>query len=516
MLNITRKYPFTLFLLTAAITGCLYFFTASTRLTWANYANDSGDFLAAILTSGIPHPTGYPTYMFLAGLFQKLPFGSPYFRAILISLIPAALSAGLMAVLFQKFFTKPQNKFAAIFALFTGLVWGLSSFLWTQATIVEVHGLQSLFILLATWWVIELIETSPPPASWKLALLALFFGFGLGNHITLILFLPAIFIASYAAFRKGTSAGKLALQVVFLLLGALVYVTIPIRASQIPPINWGNASNWEGFWWLISGQAYQNLLLDISFLKILARISAFAALLRQQFGVIGIILAIVGIVQFTFHSKFTKPLFIYIFMVFAIFSILYGTDDSITYLLSSFAVFTLWIGLSFSIIQSWTWRKFPVGLAVLALAAVMFIISIPKTFRNVDVSSKTAPADFAETLLPQLPANAILATAADLDSFPLGYYHFGLGWRDDLTIFTLPLTQFRWYQETLTHTYPAIKFPAPIELFRNGNQNWGEQVSRLNPDRSYCTSQIIHAESSRINISCTSGESFGFLIDFNK
>ena len=516
MQNFTRKYPFTLFFITAAITGYLYLFTASTRLTWASYANDSGDFLAAILTSGIPHPTGYPTYMLLSGLYQKLSFGTPYFRAILLSLLPVALSAGLMAILFQKFFTKPQNKFAALFSLFTGLVWGFSPFLWKQATIVEVHGLQSLFILLATWWVLELSEVPPSSSFWKLAILALFFGFGLGNHITLVLFLPAIIIASYAAFRKGTSAGRLCLQIIFLLLGALVYVIIPIRASQIPPINWGNASNWEGFWWLISGQAYQNLLLDISFLKILSRISALAALLRQQFGVVGIILAIVGIVQFTFQSKLTRALFIYIFIVFAIFSILYGTDDSITYLLSSFAVFSIWIGLSFPIIQSWTWRKFPIGLAVLSFAAILFLISIPKTFRNVDVSSKTAPADFAETLLPQLPANAILATAADPDSFPLWYYHFGLGWREDLTIFTLPLTQFRWYQETLIHTYPAIKFPSPINEFKNGNQTWGEQVARLNPDHPYCKSQIIRGESSQIKISCSGGESYNFLIELNK
>ena len=56
----------------------------------------AGDFLAAILTRGIPHPTGYPTYTLLGILFQYLPFSTPVFRGVLESLIPAALAAGLL------------------------------------------------------------------------------------------------------------------------------------------------------------------------------------------------------------------------------------------------------------------------------------------------------------------------------------------------------------------------------------------------------------------------------------
>jgi len=516
MQNFTRKNPFILFIITIAITGCLYCFSASTRLTWANYANDSGDFLAAILTKGIPHPTGYPTYMLLGSLFQYLPIGTVYFRAILLSLVPVSISAGLMAVMFQKFFTSPQNKYTSFFAIFTGLAWGFSPFLWSQATIVEVHGLQSLFIVLALWWILNLLESPSTYNPKQRYLLAILFGVGLGNHVTLVLFLPAVIFASFAAHRKGASSKNLYFQILFLFLGTLVYAILPIRASQIPPINWGNASTWEGFWWLISGQAYQNLLLDISFLKILSRISAFAALLRQQFGIIGIILAVIGIVQYPFQSRFSRVLMTYIFLAYAGFSMIYGTDDSLAYLLSSFAVFSIWIGLSCSLIISWSWKNLPLGKAALILAGIIFLISIPKNFRTVDARAKTAPADFAETLLPQLPANAILATSADPDSFPLWYYHFGLGWRDDLTIFTLPLTQFRWYQQTLIHNYPNIKFPPPIESFRNGNQNWGESVYKLNPNLPYCMSKIQKGDSSKIDITCSGGESFQFVVDQNQ
>ena len=45
------------------------------------------------------------------------------------------------------------------------------------------------------------------------------------------------------------------------LLGALFYVRIPLAAANgPPPINWGYADQWEGFWWLVSGAAYRGYL----------------------------------------------------------------------------------------------------------------------------------------------------------------------------------------------------------------------------------------------------------------
>jgi hypothetical protein len=63
----------------------LYGFTASSRLTWSNHGVDGDDFVAAILTGGIPHPTGYPTYLILGRLFQWISFGDAYFRVVTLS-----------------------------------------------------------------------------------------------------------------------------------------------------------------------------------------------------------------------------------------------------------------------------------------------------------------------------------------------------------------------------------------------------------------------------------------------
>ena len=78
--------------------AALYLFMLPARLTWSNFGGDSGDFLAAVRTGGIPHPSGYPTYVLLARVFQSLPLSTPYWRGALFSALSAALAAGLLCL----------------------------------------------------------------------------------------------------------------------------------------------------------------------------------------------------------------------------------------------------------------------------------------------------------------------------------------------------------------------------------------------------------------------------------
>ena len=71
----------------------LYFFMLPSDYTAANNGADGGDLLSAILTGGIPHPTGYPTYLMFGKLFQLIPFGTPYYKGALLSLVFSSLTA---------------------------------------------------------------------------------------------------------------------------------------------------------------------------------------------------------------------------------------------------------------------------------------------------------------------------------------------------------------------------------------------------------------------------------------
>lgn len=493
------------------LTGCLFLFSASTRLTWANFGNDGGDFLAAILTAGIPHPTGYPSYMLLGILFQQIPIGDPYFRTVLLSLIPAALSAGLIASGVRRYLDDHEGLLARIAGLAAALGFGLSPFVWSQAVIVEVHGLQTLFVVISIWWAAELIHFEMERTIlWKFALLAFVYGVGIGNHITLILISPGILLGMVAAYKNGFPKKGIILQGLFLAAGLLVYLYLPIRAAHYPPINWGNPSSPEGFIWLVSGKPYQELLFNLTGVQVVNRLLSWANIIKDQFGIIGIVLAVIGAVQFKFKKNLLNIFLIYVFFISSIFAIVYSTDDSINYLLPAFLVAAIWIALGLTVIYFWKFRKFALG-QFITIGVMLFIIGrIPFIFSEVDPRDQTQPADYAEKFLSEMPENAMVYTSADLDTFPLWYYHFGLKWREDVRIIVLPLTQFRWYQETLLNIYPDLTFPEVIKVESNNSQRWGTEVEKLNVGRPFCKTTIQKGESPEIIALCSNGVNIVF------
>ena len=239
--------------------GILYFSIASTRLTNANFGSDGGDFLAAILTRGIPHPTGYPTYVLLGILYQFIPISTPVFRGVLESLIPAALGAGLLTG-WVGYVTGSKSIPNLIAAAASGIAWGVAPILFSQAVIVEVHGLQSLFVVIVLWWITMNLDTEAESSKkWSLAL-AFLVGLGFGNHLTIALLAPVVIVALIFSSRR-TGDWKLFIsQLGLILAGMLVYLYLPLRAQDYPPINWGNPQTLAGFLWEVTGTPYHSLL----------------------------------------------------------------------------------------------------------------------------------------------------------------------------------------------------------------------------------------------------------------
>jgi hypothetical protein len=379
--------------------------------------------------------------------------------------------------------------------------------------IIELHGLQSLFLVLALWWTWILLNSarkSVKPGT--VFLLSFCFGLALGNHITIILFLPVILFALWIAYNNGLERRVFFGQLIAFVLGTSIYLYLPIAASHYPPINWGNPQTWEGFWWVISGNPYQHLLATTSVAQFFTRIAALAGLLLEQFGYLGIILGVVGAVQYKHQSKPLPISLLYLFGAFSLFAILYATDDSITYLLAPFMVFAIWIGLGVATIIPFVWRKLPLGYLLFAITLIGFIIVLPKTIQKINPRQQTQPADYAEYLLQHLPENSIFLASEDRDSFPVWYYHFGLKQRPDLKVIVLPLTQFRWYQETMVKTYADLHFPAEIAEMSNKSAVWGESIPDRNPELPVCRSIVQGNLEISISVLCSTGENYNFVI----
>jgi len=73
------------------------------------------------------------------------------------------------------------------------------------------------------------------------------FGLSTGAHIIMILHLPALILFLLLFYRKSISLSQLGIIVMFVILGASIYLYFPVRSSINPYYDWGNPGNAENF-----------------------------------------------------------------------------------------------------------------------------------------------------------------------------------------------------------------------------------------------------------------------------
>jgi hypothetical protein len=470
------------------------------HLVTISNAGDGGDFMAALLTHGIPHPTGYPTYMLLGQAFLFIPWSTPYFKVALLSAIATACAAGLLFLWVAKEFGDDRNSGVWVGSL-AALAWGTAPLVFSQAVIVEVYSLQSLLVMCNLWWITFLMKGVKSPRERILVSgLAFTVGLSLGNHITILFLFPAWICALFCAYRSGNSVRFLGLQIAFALAGCLVYLYLPLSARNYPAINWGNPQTVSGFWWEISGRAYQGSLFAVPFRELLNRIPAFARLLLDQFGILGLIIGLIGAVMMEGLKKPVVWLLIWLFAAYCIFSLGYTTNDSFLYLIPAFMVFSIWVGSGLLYLARWKLYTIPLGILAGGLLVVFLLVRVPFTRTSLDPRKDVQAAAYAENYLNSAPQGAILLSSSSEDTFPLWYYHFGLGVRPDIHIILLPLTQFVWYQQTIHKVYPDLLVPLYAE---SPYTDWGEQVPTLNPALEVCRSAPDASAKDGIAFSCS-------------
>jgi hypothetical protein len=454
-----------------AVTVCVaalavYVFTLSPGITWRHDGADSGELVAAALTGGVPHPPGYPTYMLLAGLFARLPIGEPALGVNLLSAVCAALCAALTAwASFRLCLSSAGNAHrddvvaCSIIAAVVGLLLAFSPTLWSQAVIAEVYGLNAAFVagllLVCVIW----LAGDPPVKSfrWTLWGAAFVLGLGAGNHLSLLLFLPALLLAAWPARRR---PGTWAVAAGCLLLGLAIYLTLPLRARSGSPINWGNPQTLDGFVWLVSGRLYRPFVFGYPLSDLPGRLAAWATLLRQQFGLWGAGVGLVGLWYLFVEKRRVFAVTLLAYLLYVAYAAGYDTADSHIYLIPGYVLVSLWIG--YGLWSLWReWRRLVAGRPIgIRLAPALLCLALPlipllTNWPAMDVSDDRVAQEYARQALSAAAPDALLLTQGDRPTFALWYAHYGLGMRPDLTVVSVSLWPFSWYRETLHARSPA-------------------------------------------------------------
>jgi hypothetical protein len=476
-------------LLLTGVLLAVYLTTLAPSLTWANSGADGGDLITAVLTGGVPHPTGYPLYLLLASLLQMLPVGSPALRMNLFS----ALATVLAAVLIYRLVVRTSGLRAWPAGLMAGLAFGLAPIVWSQAVITEVYALQSLLTVFLVLLYTRAESDSPAaqrnPTDWRGAAL----GLAMGNHLTTFLLAPAALLLSSLTRRQadGTSPGKrnglatfhlnaprLLQQVALFGLGLSIYLLIPLRAAADAPVNWGRAITLERLLWLVSARMYQDYYLGFQPPEIVDRIRSWAELLVQQWGFVVFALAVAAAVYF-FRPSRLFLITLWLAVAHSVFAILYRAPDSYVYLTPVILSLAVWMGTglaAFLTSDQPRWQRLGWVLTLVLLIAIAH--SAVRAGPLLDASRDRRAVEFGRQLFETAPANAIVFVKGDEAAFTAWYFHFALQQRPDLSIVASELLHFDWYQETLKSSYPSLKNSQPFP--------WPETLIADNPARPVC------------------------------
>lgn len=484
-----------------------YLYTLAPGLTWANDGSDGGDLITAAATGGIPHPTGYPLYLLVGRLFQFLPFRSLAFRTNLLSALATALAAVLIYFIvmhsldLSKFLYQPVGMAAAY-------AFGLSPLIWSQAVITEVYGLQAILMALIIY-----LYTAPPDILLSNCrnldrCRGLLLGLAMANHITAIFIVPVALLLGSVYIRPKMDIpsfqqwhswfgglkidrSRLLRQLGMLGVGFSLYLLIPLRALNDPPVNWGNAVTLERLWWLVSGQLYQNYYLQITPSEYWERVQTWAVVLLQEFGLVGVLLGLVGLVVFGRLSRL-YILTAWTAIIYTSFAAFYKSADSYVYIMPMFLSFTIWIGLGIGgVVKQSLQRSLILGTSLGLLLIAYFIGRAAMHMSDVDASRDYRAEAFASEVFYVAPKHALVFAKGDQAVFSLWYFHYALGERPDLAVVATDLLHFDWYQENLRSNYPMLNVP--------GSFPWPATIAYANPGRAVCYVQ--YSDQAEVNCS---------------
>jgi len=450
---------------------------------------DTGELAAVSVTLGIAHPTGYPLFTMLGYIFTQIPLPfSKIFSLNLLAAIYCSLSVSIFSYsakivldnltafqFIRTFKVKSRKKIIKttsepavlelnetdkIITVITGGIFlAFSKTFWFQSTSIEVYSLHlflmSLIILFLIKAFVRPAENKSLTFSW--AMFAFVLALGFSNHMTTILIIPAV---AYLYFVKNGLNNKSFKQIGFMFLIffpvlIIIYSYLPIRAAQMPALNWGNPVDWERLERHFFANQYQ-LWIFSSAEASAKQFKYFASNLPSEFS-ISIAFVIAGLFTSFLYAKKFFIFNIVVFISTVFYSINYDIVDIDSYFLLAyislafFSVFGIYRFLLFAKTRKIN-PAIPVFL-IFIFAAVQFF----DNRNNVDQSDNFIYQDYTKELLNSVPKNSIIFSY-QWDYFISASYYFQKveNYRSDVIIVDKELLRRSWYYNQLDKNYPGL------------------------------------------------------------
>ncbi|MDD5557019.1 MAG: DUF2723 domain-containing protein [bacterium] len=244
-------------------------------------------FIGAVF--GLPHPSGFPTYIFLNALFARLPWGTLAWRINLMSALFGALAVALLCLLTARLSGD------ALAALAASLVFAFSFTFWSTCTIAEVYTLA--FMLLAATVCALAVWRETGRRRWLYLACALY-AVSFGNHLMVIVLIPpfAVLVLATEA-RIVREPRALAAVALIIILAAAQYLYLPLRTLGGPEYSEGAVRGFGELAWFATGGPFRRHYFEPTLRQaVTVYIPVYARTLAGQIGLAGIALAAAGFV----------------------------------------------------------------------------------------------------------------------------------------------------------------------------------------------------------------------------
>jgi hypothetical protein len=396
--------------------------------------DDWGELQTVPHVLGIAHPTGYPTYILTAWLFELLPIGSIAFRANLFAAVCVAVALAAMTSTSLRLGVRPV--IAAAVAVATAAI----GTIWASAVVAEVNALHLAFIAL-------LVDRSLAWADQRrtrdLALGGVLIGLSLGNHLLTAFVAPFFVLFALWAGRRTLLERKRLILVpaAAVLAGLAVYLYIPIAASLAPPLPYNHPTTLEGFWFLVTGEQFRSQydgLFTTSSLGVLA--DGLPTLWTTALSAATAIVPILGLAGLAILVV-RRPAF----GLACVGALLVGIDVWANYQRLEHYLLVPWLllGIGAAVALEGSARALEaalprrvdrvaghaVALAAAAFAVMLIAVNLPAVDKSGDRSART----YVDTLFAALPADAVILSFWGT-SPPLWHAQLVLGERPDVLV----------------------------------------------------------------------------------
>jgi len=229
-------------LVAGVIAAVIFLITLQTHVNGSNhaYATDVGELQNALPRWGTIHFSGYPLYSITGSLIVTLlrPIGiQPAMGSSLVSLLWGALTVSILARLALDLgASRPAALAGALFL-------PLSTSMWIDSSLAEVHTMTLLFMVLILWLAVRFDRSGDQRT---LIWLAAVLGQGVFHGRSVMGLVPAVALLIIPRWRTIWRNAPV-LVVVGLVLPPLLYLYLPLREWMGSDWTFGNTSTWEGF-----------------------------------------------------------------------------------------------------------------------------------------------------------------------------------------------------------------------------------------------------------------------------